>query len=287
MLATRALTALVGLPAGIVLMYLGGWYWMAVIAVMMIKGQHEFLSAARKRGCQPCDALVYVFGLSLLLTVQAAPGNWELRAVLSIVFVMAIMTLEVFRKSQTHFANAGVALLAFFYIAWLMGYLVLMQRLEASPSLERPSWPWTMPFGFSVLLYTFGVTWITDTGAYLVGKNLGRSKLCPSISPGKTVEGSYGAFLTAIVASAVLGTGFIGLPIAHAVLLGVIMGVLGQLGDLAKSVLKREAGIKDFGAVFPGHGGVLDRFDAVLFNAIIIYYYVAALNPAAAVASSL
>nr|NIM06160.1 phosphatidate cytidylyltransferase [Armatimonadota bacterium]NIO97641.1 phosphatidate cytidylyltransferase [Armatimonadota bacterium] len=108
--------------------------------------------------------------------------------------------------------------------------------------------------------------------AFLCGRFIGGPKLCKSISPGKTVAGFFGAIITAALA-VWAGFALVGLSAGHGLLLGALMGVTGQLGDLGKSLIKRETGIKDFGLVFPGHGGVLDRFDNVLFDAPLMFYY--------------
>jgi len=116
------------------------------------------------------------------------------------------------------------------------------------------------------------VTWITDTGAYFVGSRFGRRKLAPRLSPNKTVEGAIGGLIFATAMSIAWGS-WIGLPWWHCAILGPILGFLGQIGDLCESALKRDLGIKDFGGIMPGHGGILDRFDSLLFTAPIAYYY--------------
>jgi phosphatidate cytidylyltransferase len=114
--------------------------------------------------------------------------------------------------------------------------------------------------------------WGMDTAAYAVGRAIGRRKLCPGVSPGKTVEGA----LAALVAPAVLisAAGYrLGLPLHHGIILGGGIGVVGQAGDLFESMLKRRAGAKDSGTLLPGHGGILDRFDSLLFAAPLAYFY--------------
>jgi phosphatidate cytidylyltransferase len=111
-----------------------------------------------------------------------------------------------------------------------------------------------------------------DAGAYFVGRTWGRRKLAPRLSPHKTVEGAVGAFIVALVVTVGFGLWF-RLPAGHLVALGALFGVAGQVGDLGKSVFKRQAGAKDYGSIIPGHGGVLDRFDSLLFCAPVAYYY--------------
>jgi Predicted CDP-diglyceride synthetase/phosphatidate cytidylyltransferase len=113
-----------------------------------------------------------------------------------------------------------------------------------------------------------------DVTAYFVGRAFGRHKLAPLVSPGKTVEGSIGNLVGSLAAAVVVHFGlFPALPLSHALLLAVVMNIIGQLGDLYESLLKRGAGAKDAAAVLPGHGGLLDRLDSLLFNAPVLYYY--------------
>ena len=111
----------------------------------------------------------------------------------------------------------------------------------------------------------------SDVGAFLIGRRFGKHKLAPSISPGKTVEGALGGWLCAIAMAGLIGTG-LGLDLGVAALLGALVGVLSQVGDLCESALKRDLGVKDFGGLLPGHGGVLDRFDSLLLTAPVVYY---------------
>jgi phosphatidate cytidylyltransferase len=125
--------------------------------------------------------------------------------------------------------------------------------------------------GAWAVLFVFLTTWACDTGAFFVGRTFGRHKLAPQLSPGKTREGAIGGLLAALVVGSVLGNVLhLGSPLS--LLLGVVSGVLGQVGDLVASAIKRELGLKDFGALLPGHGGILDRFDSLLLTAPAIYY---------------
>ena len=115
-------------------------------------------------------------------------------------------------------------------------------------------------------------TWASDSFAYFVGSALGRHKLCPSISPNKTIEGAVGAVVGTTLTIAALGA-FFGWPLLLMAVLGALIAVFATVGDLVESVAKRETGIKDSGNIIPGHGGVWDRFDSVLFTAPLVYYF--------------
>ena len=123
-----------------------------------------------------------------------------------------------------------------------------------------------------MVFYLVAVSWLTDTGAFFVGRRLGARKLAPRISPNKTLEGTAGGIIVACVIGIPLGI-WMEVPLRDAAFLALLGSLAGQIGDLAKSAMKRDAGIKDFGGLFPGHGGVLDRFDSILFNAPLFYFY--------------
>jgi phosphatidate cytidylyltransferase len=158
-------------------------------------------------------------------------------------------------------ADATVAgLLAVLYVGWLLGHALLLRAL---------------PDGTMLILVLVGVTWAGETAAYAVGSSVGRHRLAPVISPRKTVEGAA-AQLAASIVAAVLLAGWLlpAWPAWTAALAGAILGVVGQVGDLAESVMKRSVGRKDTGGIIPGHGGMLDRIDGLLFNVAAFYYFV-------------
>jgi phosphatidate cytidylyltransferase len=175
-----------------------------------------------------------------------------------------------------HAARTGRALgwlriyygpVAYFYIGALFSSYVLLRslpgRLTVAPFPEADRGAW-------IFLLVVVCVWATDTFAYFVGRAIGRRKLAPTLSPGKTIEGSLGGLLGALA----VGTAFalwLRLPPSHGLVIGAIAGIAGQIGDLFESALKRELGIKDFGGILPGHGGILDRFDSLLFVAPLAY----------------
>ena len=154
------------------------------------------------------------------------------------------------------------------YIGWLLSYMVAL-RLEpgttASPDAGRN-------FVFLALFTTFG----SDTAAYFIGRALGKHKLAPQISPGKTWEGAIAGLFGAVIISLLFTLNTpLQLPLSYgqAILLGVLISIFGQLGDLAESLLKRNSGVKDSGSLMPGHGGLLDRMDSVVFAGVVVYLY--------------
>jgi phosphatidate cytidylyltransferase len=145
------------------------------------------------------------------------------------------------------------------YVNWLLGHAILLHAL---------------PAGASLVLFLVGVTWVGETVAYVVGSTVGRRRLAPVISPRKTVEGAAAQLIASVAAGVLLAAWLLpGCPVPWALGAGGLLGVVGQVGDLAESVIKRSVSLKDTGALIPGHGGVLDRIDSLLFNAPLLYVY--------------
>jgi phosphatidate cytidylyltransferase len=173
--------------------------------------------------------------------------------------VGAVLSAPVWRGA-TATEPAANTLLAILYVGWLLGFGILLHH--------------TSPLGDELVLFLVGVTWIGETAAYLVGSSMGRHKLAPVISPRKTVEGAAAQVVASVVSGAALGAWFLpSCGMAVAVAGGALLGVVGQVGDLAESVIKRSVGTKDTGGLIPGHGGVLDRIDSLLFNLPAFYYF--------------
>ncbi|MEI7644453.1 MAG: phosphatidate cytidylyltransferase [Chloroflexales bacterium] len=161
-----------------------------------------------------------------------------------------------------------------YYVGGLLNYFILIGQL-ATPL--RSGWLATLhiPPGTSWILLVLTVTWLQDTAAYFVGRAIGRHQMAPILSPKKSWEGAAGGFVASVI-SAALAVAVLGLPIsaAAAAMIGAAAGVVGPLGDLVESLIKRQIGIKDSGRLIPGHGGILDRIDSLLFTAPVIYYLV-------------
>ncbi len=281
MLWQRLLTAAVGIPIALLLVYLGSWYLAAAVALLAIVGLREFYRLMARRGRYAYPWLGYPLAVSLMGLLVAAslgagvpvdnviPWRSELAAVSSAFVVLAIWMLLPARSSREPSILATLA--GHLYVPQLLSYLLRLRTLDVPP-IALAGVDLTLPAGLCWVGLVMVVCWSMDTAAYAVGKTLGRRKLCPTISPGKTVEGAAAGLLAAVLLTAGLGA-WLGLPIRQGLILGLALGVAGQLGDLLESVLKRRAGVKDSGTILPGHGGVLDRFDSLLFSAPVAYYY--------------
>jgi phosphatidate cytidylyltransferase len=203
-------------------------------------------------------AVTAAFAASRLLEPLALPTFALLLAVL------AVLAAPVWR-GRPEAERAANTLFAIMYVGWLLGFGILLHH--------------TSPLGDQLVLLVVGVTWVGETAAYLVGSTLGRHKLAPVVSPGKTVEGGIAQVVASVAAGTVLAAWL--LPACgwrFGAGAGVLLGVVGQFGDLAESVIKRSAGTKDTGGLIPGHGGVLDRIDSLLFNFPAFYYFALAMG---------
>lgn len=267
---TRILTAVVGIPLVIVTLFVWDGSLFAVgIGVMSVLAANEYFRAVRQAGRANPHELLGLAACAAL--VGGAWCGWQLPAILTAVILLA-MILETFRQPRAPISNIGSLFIGILYAGWLFSFLVLL-RSNFSGLIQVRGIPQAYEHGAYLVLYVLMMVWATDTLAYFCGKFLGKRKLCPSLSPGKTVVGAVGGLLGAILVGGIVGIWF-RIPAPHALAMGVLAGVFGQIGDLIESGLKRDLGIKDFGALLPGHGGVLDRFDSALIVTPIIFGYI-------------
>lgn len=284
MLRHRVLTAVVGIPVALVLIYAGGWWLAAVLILLAVGGLRELYRLLAARDMLVYPSLGYLLAVVLMATtavmvavLRYAPAfRPALESVLVPVgtFAAAVLLLSSvwYARSPTLGIGKFISTLAsHVYVPGLLGYVLRLRALDA-PAVVLGQAGRTFPAGMCWLVTLMLVVCGMDTAAYGFGKAFGRRKLCPSISPGKTVEGAIAGLLAALAITAAAGH-WLGLPLYHGVILGLSLGVVGQLGDLFESMLKRRAGVKDSGAVLPGHGGILDRFDSLLFTAPLAYFY--------------
>jgi phosphatidate cytidylyltransferase len=271
---TRILTSLVLVPLAVFLtFYPGGLPFAVAIGIVAVLGGVEFYSGVRKTGARPIVwaglAAIVTFVVGARISTIGSDSIW-LPAVITLL-VMLCFLVELFRRNRAPLINVGSTVLGAVYVGWLLSHLVLLRGVNGknvvvgSYSEEPGAW---------LLMLTFLGTWACDTGAYFIGKFYGRTKLAPRLSPGKTVEGSVAGLVSAVLLAVIFGL-VIKLPPQHALALGLIFGVMTQVGDLSESAVKRELQIKDFGSLIPGHGGILDRFDSLLFTGPVVYYYAA------------
>jgi phosphatidate cytidylyltransferase len=263
-LAKRLLTAAVAIP---LLIGLVSWaprpLFVAVILVLALLGQWELYHMFARVGVRAEQSAGLILGAMVILAFAAgASPGWPVPLALSLA-VVGCLALGLRRGVGPGGEWAGIALtlLGVCYCAWLLGHVIWLRALDAGA-----------PLTYLVL----ATTWCGETAAYFVGRRWGRRKLAPRISPAKTVEGAAAQVAVSVVAAVVTVrvVGLPGLTPLHVVAVGLVLGVVGQIGDLAESFLKRSADTKDASGLVPGHGGLLDRLDSLLFNVPALYYYV-------------
>ena len=264
----RILTAIVALP---ILLYTvwshSPYFFVALTAIAIVLALAEFYSLAAKAGCKPEPLAGYIAGL-----VVSASFVFDEPALT--VAALAALTIAALSAAMLHpdemkqsLVSVSATVFGVVYVALLAGCLIGVRMIADAPQ-------GTPHIAAKLLTTFFAIVMMTDTGAYYTGRSIGRHKFAPRISPGKTIEGAIGGFVMAIVTGLLCKLSFFReIPATHALVLGAVIGAIGQLGDLAESMLKRAAGVKDSGAILPGHGGMLDRVDSLLFCAPVLYYY--------------
>jgi phosphatidate cytidylyltransferase len=288
-LTKRVAVAAIGIPFAIFIIYLGGWPMAGVLALVAALGANEFIRIARSGGVEPQPLLTMggaatfvLIAAALPTPARAAPWFWLLITALLIVGTTVVIWTR--GVDGRPLAAAAAVLFGALLTGATLSYIVFLRgSLAHSPyrfnggeldAFVTGSWA-----GFSMVAYPLAVTWINDTFAYFGGRALGRHKLIPRVSPGKTVEGTVsgliGAILTSVLFAHFVFGEWLGIPVGvlAAIFGGVLLSAGAVLGDLAESLLKREAGVKDSGTLLPGHGGVLDRFDALYFTIPLAYWF--------------
>lgn len=266
---SRVITAIIVLPVLIVSILFQRLVplFVALALVAMVLGLYEFWWLARRRGMQP--DVVVGYAASAALFVAFYFNALEFLLLIILLFVIASLVAATLRGApfDKMLASVGATVLGVMYVVLLGGHLVALRTgIGTEPRFQAHV--------TALLSLFFLVIMGSDTGAYYTGRALGKHKLAPSISPGKTWEGAIGGMIASLLMALLAHFWFFrDLPLKWALPLAAVMNVLGVLGDLTESALKRGAGAKDAAQILPGHGGLLDRLDSLLLNAPLIYYF--------------
>jgi phosphatidate cytidylyltransferase len=256
----RVLTAAILIPLIVyIVQFAPAAVCIGVILVAMLLALQEYLSLLEV-------PVSFRIVSSLIAAIATLIHVWPQFYVLLMIATMLLLTLSLF--SGLELAEAFRATVSSFfgvaYVGGLMGFLIAVRLWDG---------------GEDFLMMLLIIIWAGDTFAYFVGKSFGRHKLSPVVSPNKTWEGAVAGFVFGIVAAAICKFTFIReIQLVHAIGLGAVVGVFGQIGDLCESLVKRAAKVKDSGGIIPGHGGMLDRVDSLLFGAPAMYYYLSFLT---------
>ena len=277
----RSLTALVGIPILVGAIWLGApWLTVLVVAVGLATIWELYRMTPAGVGPLPI-VLGAAWVLAMLSGAQAASGRDNFLiisgGVLAAGSFVALLWFIAFYRGDDSVGNKnipiglGYLILGPIYVGFLLAHVLMLREITGSGAEIEG----TSDFGRSWLLFALLVTFAVDTGAYLVGRSVGRRPMAPNISPNKTWEGSLGGFASAVAAALVLGLVFdLGVPAWQQAMIGGVVGVVGQWGDLIESKLKRIADLKDASSIIPGHGGLLDRLDSVLLTLPAVYYLI-------------
>jgi phosphatidate cytidylyltransferase len=263
-LTRRIIFAVIAAPIAIAIVYYGDWALAILLSILAALAAWELFRIARETGALPLEPAGITLAALLPIAVHAQRlGLYSLSLTTLVALLLLLFASTIWLRGPAGKPLASVSITAFgVAYAGLFSYIYALRYHDYAVGAAA---------GTALVLLPVLLTWTTDIGAYMFGRTFGRKKLIPSISPGKTVEGAVGGLGLAIVVC-LLYVRFIlmryaqlGLTIQGAVLFAVVVSVAAQTGDLAESLLKREAGIKDSSRIIPGHGGILDRFDSLLF----------------------
>jgi phosphatidate cytidylyltransferase len=271
---TRTLVAAVGIPLAVGAVLAGGWVLSGVLAVLAVLAALEFFRLVEVKGARPLSiAGAVVAGLYVALAAidPAAGPDGAGFAALTVLALLSIAVLAIWTRGATGQPLLAVSttLTGAIYAGALLSFGLFLRHLPQHDGMWH---------GTALVFAPILLTWANDTFAYFVGRARGRRKLIPSVSPGKSVEGAIGGLIGTVLVAVAYGyvlrlfpTYRIG-PVEAAVL-GLLVSVAAQVGDLVESLFKRDVGVKDSGRLLPGHGGALDRFDSLLFTLPLGYYF--------------
>ncbi|MBA3645584.1 MAG: phosphatidate cytidylyltransferase [Gemmatimonadaceae bacterium] len=263
-LTRRIIFAVIAAPAGVAIIYFGDWALATMLAILSALGAWELFRFSKETGTRAFEPAGIALAAFIPIAVHASRlgvYNLSLTAVLALVLLLFASTLWFRGATGRPLASVSITVFGVVYASLITYVYALRYHQYAVGALA----------GTLVAVLPVLLTWATDVGAYAFGRMFGSKKLMPSVSPGKTVAGALGGLILTVIVCllyvrfALIPYAQLGLTIQGAILFAIIVSVAGQTGDLAESLLKREAGVKDSSTLIPGHGGILDRFDSLLF----------------------
>ncbi len=278
-LTTRTLTAVVFVAVLLSCIMFNYISFAALFFTVSVLGLYEFYQLAEKLGAKPYKAIGIItgallfssFAIGTIYITDAMHGHMYFPVIIAIGFLIFIAGL--LDPKPNTVLNIAYTLMGIIY-AVIPFILLLLISCITPPVFEiNLNSIAVAPYNFHYVLGIILLIWASDTGAYLVGSLIGKNKLYERISPGKTWEGSVGAALLNIACAYFIAMLFPELELKHWIVISILVSVFGTIGDLVESMLKRQAGVKDSGKIMPGHGGILDRFDSLLFVSPFIYAY--------------
>lgn len=264
-LSNRMLVNVLGIPGILAVIYAGGYLFGLFIGVVMVIALYEFYSIIKVKDVKPLVWLGEIATLLIAFYYFFSP-SLSLMEVITLFtgIIMLGLLFELFRKMPNPTMNLSVTFMGILYIPFLLGTLIALRNWD---SVHATNFTFT----------TFLSIWFCDTAAYFAGKKFGKKKIYPRVSPNKTVVGSVAGVFGALITVYILNTiGFIGITLTwpKIVIFTVIIGFFGQVGDFVESLFKRDVGVKDSGKMLQGHGGIMDRFDSLIFASPLVFIFV-------------
>lgn len=261
----RFVTGLIVGLASLFAVLIGGLWLAIALGILVILLSREYTEILKHKGFLPSFKIIAIS--ALLFGITAYNKMFDIIPFILMITVFASMMWVLFRGKQPYIANVATTIFGVMYCGWFPLHLLMLRQVGETSS-DGMSYP--IGAGFCVLVL-FAVS-VTDIFCYFVGCKFGKHKLAPVISPNKTIEGSIGGSVMCLIFSIVIGLP-LGIPFYHAVILGILIAIFAQIGDLCESMIKRDAGVKDSSNILPGHGGIMDRVDSYLLTFVVVYYY--------------
>jgi phosphatidate cytidylyltransferase len=265
-LLARVLIAFIFGPLIIYVTLVGRIPFLVLVELLIVLGLWEFSYLAKAKNLNLSKWILLPLGVFLPLCVYYWGQASFVIFLLGAVYLTALVFIL---RGRTEGTTSGLSwsLFALFYVGGLFSFLILLRELPLTVGVDYK-------LGGLWIVYLLICIWSCDTFAYFIGAPLGRHKLSPAVSPNKTVEGFVGGILGAVAAAFLFRyVFFTSADLKHLLVISILVGLVGQMGDLAESLLKRDAKLKDISNIIPGHGGILDRFDSLLFVSPVVYYY--------------
>lgn len=262
--STRIIVSLLSIPAILAVCYYGEIFFLVFTLGIGLIGFFEFAEMVKNID----DAVNKLIGLcSVAALILNEYFNFIDSRSLAIIISITLLSVELFRNKKSPISNLGSTFLGIFYIGLFSAAILNIREIYGQNSIVYVN-------GGMIIISLLISIWVCDSAAYFLGSAFGKHKLFPRVSPNKSWEGAIAGFIFSIIAMVALKSFLIDFLIwQDVIILGIIVGVIGQMGDLVESLIKRDAGVKDSSALIPGHGGIFDRFDSLLFTAPFVYLY--------------
>ncbi|MDP4175130.1 MAG: phosphatidate cytidylyltransferase [Bacteroidota bacterium] len=259
--STRILVSVIFIPLIILSSYFGGLFFLTFISAVGLTAYYEFDSMAKNKNS---FSATFVGLLSVLSLITDAYFNFVEVSMLVYIIVISIFLFELFRNKNSAILNIGATLLGVFYIGLFSRSIIEIREFFKSDYLN----------GGLIIIALLISIWLCDSAAFFVGSAIGKHKMFPRVSPKKSWEGAIAGFAFSVGGMVIMRMLFLQfLSFYDALIIGVLVGIIGQMGDLTESLLKRDAGVKDSSNLIPGHGGIFDRFDSLLLSAPAVLLY--------------